>query len=327
MLPSEQVQDADWEVRDDAETDWDFGQRPEHRSTQELLENGVVLVDKPNGPTSNQVSAWTKKSLDREKTGHSGTLDPHVTGVLPVGLNRGTRIMGPLSQADKEYVCIMALDDPVSRFDVEEAADEFVGAVTQTPPDMSAVKQQERERQIYYLDVLEVSENGKQVLFRVGCEKGFYVRTFCEQFGDALGTRDGVMEELRRTQVGVFTESESHTLQDVVDEYEYWRNGDEHTLDDMALPIEAGVRHLPKVVVKDSAVAALTHGANLGGGGIAKLQQGIEKGDLIAILTLKGELVATGHAQTHTNGMLTHTDTVAELDRVFMGNDVYPKRW
>lgn len=324
MLPSEQIQDANWTVREDAETDWDFGQRPEQRSTRELLDNGLVLVDKPNGPTSNQISAWTKKILDREKTGHSGTLDPHVTGVLPVGLNKGTRIMGPLSRADKEYVCIMTLDDTVSQFDVEAAAEELVGTTTQVPPEKSAVKQQERDREIYDLDILDV--DNKKVLFRIGCEKGFYVRTFCEQFGDALNT-DGEMTELRRTQAGVFDESGSHTLQDIVDEYEFWRNGDEHMLDDMVLPIEAGVRHLPKVVVKDSAVAALTHGADLGGGGISQLQEGIEKDDLIAILTLKGELIATATAETHTNGMLSHTDTVAELDRVYMKKDVYPKRW
>lgn len=324
VLPSQEQQDAEWEVKEEAETDWDFGQRPEQRSVEELLDNGLVLIDKPNGPTSNQVSAWMKKLLNREKTGHSGTLDPHVTGVLPIGLNRGTKVLGPMSQADKEYVCVMKLGDRVPEEEVRDTIEQFVGDITQLPPEMSAVKREERDREIYYLDVLEV--DGKFVLFTLGCEKGFYVRTFCEQVGEALST-DGSMEELRRTQAGVFSESATNTLQDVVDAYEYWKDGGEHTLSDMVLPVEAGVRHLPKIIVKDSAVAALTHGADLGSGGISKLQRGIEKNDLVAILTLKGELIATATALTHTNGMLAKNETVAELDRVYMKNDVYPKRW
>lgn len=324
MLPAEEQQDAEWVINEEAETDWEYGQRPEQRSINELLENGLLLVDKPNGPTSNQVSVWTKKLLTRDKTGHSGTLDPNVTGVLPIGLNRGTKILGPLSKADKEYVCVMELADTVDVDTVRDIGADLVGTVTQLPPEQSAVKREERDRELHYLDVLEV--DGSQALFKIGCEHGFYVRTFCEQFGDALGT-DGVMEDLRRTQAGVFTESESHTLQRIVDEYEYWKNGDDHTLDDLLLPIEAGIRHLPKVTVKDSAVAALAHGADLGSGGISQAQRGIEKGNLIAILTLKGELVATATALTHTNGMLAKEETVAELDRVYMDKDTYPKRW
>jgi H/ACA ribonucleoprotein complex subunit 4 len=324
MLPAEQQQDADWEIKEDAETDWGHGQRPENRSIDDLLNRGLLLVDKPNGPTSNQISVWTKKLLNRDKTGHSGTLDPNVTGVLPIGLNRGTKILGPLSKADKEYVCIMELDDTVDNQTVRETGEELVGTVTQLPPETSAVKREERDRELYTLDVLEVT--GDQVLFRIGCEHGFYVRTFCEQFGDALGT-DGAMADLRRTMAGVFSDSDAYTLQDIVDEYEYWKNGGEHTLDEMLLPIEAGIRHLPKIMVKDSAVAALAHGADLGSGGITRLQHGITTNDLVAILTLKGELVATATALTHTNGMLAKEETVAELDRVYMQKDTYPKQW
>ncbi len=324
MLPAEQQQDAEWVTKEAAETDWDYGQRPEHRSIDDLLDNGLLLVDKPNGPTSNQVSVWTKKLLNRDKTGHSGTLDPNVTGILPIGLNRGTKILGPLSKADKEYVCVMELDDTVDETAVRATGEELVGTVTQVPPEQSAVKREERDRELYYIDIHEVE--GTTVLFTIGCEHGFYVRTFCEQFGDALGT-DGVMADLRRTQVGVFTESETNKLQTIVDAYEYWGSGDDNTIDELLLPIEAGVRHLPKVIVKDSAVAALAHGANLGSGGISQVQRGIEKDDLIAVLTLKGELIATATALTHTNGMVAKEETVAELDRVYMKKDTYPKQW
>lgn len=324
MRPSQKRQGASWRVREEAETDWDYGQRPEQRPLEDVLDNGLVVVDKPHGPTSNQVSVWTKEVLERDKAGHSGTLDPHVTGVLPVGLDRGTKVMGPLSTADKEYVCLMELGEPVPADEVEAAADDLVGSIEQVPPEMSAVKREQRTRSIYGLDVLEV--DGTAVLFRIRCEKGFYVRTFCEQFGEHLATT-GEMAGLRRTAVGTFTEEDAVTLQDLADAYAFWRDGEENDLADMVLPVEAGVRHLRKILVKDSAVAALAHGADLGTGGISKLQEGIEPGELVAILTLKGELVATAKAEVDAETMLDEDGTAAVLDRVYIGTDVYPREW
>ncbi len=324
MTPSQEAQDAAWTVREEAETDWSHGQRPEQRPLEDVIANGIVLLDKPHGPTSNQVSVWTKKVAGRDKAGHSGTLDPHVTGVLPVGLDRGTRVMGPLSSADKEYVCLMELGTDVPRDEVEAAADDLVGAIEQVPPEKSAVKREQRTRTIYDLDVLEV--DGTDVLFRIACEKGFYVRTFCEQFGEHLATT-GEMVGLRRTRVGVFTEDQTVTLQDFADAYAFWKAGEETRLDEMVLPIEAGVRHLRKILVKDSAVAAIAHGADLGTGGISKLQEGISPGDQVAVLTLKGELVATAEAQMDTGTMVEDGGTAAVLDRVYIGTDVYPREW
>ncbi len=319
------MQEREWYVRDDAETDWAYGERPEQRDIEALLGNGLVIVDKPNGPTSNQISAWTKTVLERGKTGHAGTLDPHATGVLPVVGDDGTRVLGPLSTADKTYVTRITLDDAQGRDAVAHAAQEFVGTVTQVPPEKSAVKREERERELYSLEVLEV--DGPDLLLRLDCEKGFYVRTFAEQLGEALGTT-GELTELRRTRAGAFTEDDAHTLQDLADAYRFWQEDDDpDRLRGIVLPVEAGVRHLPKVVVKDSAVAALTHGADLGGGGIATLTSGIDRGDLVALLTLKGELVATAHAETDTATMQETDETVAVLDRVYMDKDTYPKQW
>ncbi|MCJ7478848.1 MAG: RNA-guided pseudouridylation complex pseudouridine synthase subunit Cbf5 [Candidatus Nanohaloarchaeota archaeon QJJ-7] len=324
MLPSEIDQDREWLVKEEADTDWDYGERPENRPLEEKLSNGIVLVDKPAGPQSNQVSVWVKELLERGKTGHSGTLDPHVTGLLPVGLDEGTKIMGPLSNAGKEYIGLMSLDEEIGEEKIEETSEEFVGTVEQVPPEKSAVKREERERDIYELEVLEV--DGKNVLFRVECEKGFYVRTFCKQFGDALGT-DGEMDELRRTKVGVFEERETVNLQDLADQYEFWKEGEDNSLEELVLPVEAGVRHLKKIIVKDSAVAALAHGADLGTGGISKLQKGIETDELLAVLTLKGELIATANAEFGSDEMLEEGGTAATLDRVYIGKDEYPREW
>jgi len=111
MLPAEENQGSKWLVREESETDWEHGERPENRSVEQLLDNGLVLLDKPSGPTSHQVSIWTKKMLERGKAGHSGTLDPQVTGVLPVGLTKGTKVLQALTEAGKEYVGTMELED------------------------------------------------------------------------------------------------------------------------------------------------------------------------------------------------------------------------
>lgn len=323
-LPAERRQDSDWITLQDAETDWEYGQRPEERSIEERLSNGLVLVDKPDGPTSHQVSAWTRELLDRGKAGHSGTLDPSVTGVLPIGLDRGTKVLQALTGAGKEYICLMGLDEERTRDELETVARRLTGTITQLPPEKSAVKREERDREIYAIDIIEV--DGPEVLFRITCEKGFYVRTFCEQFGSALDT-DGEMLDLRRTQVGTFTEDDCVSLNELRDEYRFWQDGEDNRLDELILPVEAGVRHLRKLLIKDSAVASICHGADLGRRGIASYQAGIERGETVAILTLKGELVALAEAEMDEELLRDGHGTAASLKRVFMDKDLYPRAW
>lgn len=322
-LPEEE--EFEWKLKEESETDWDHGERPEKRSLEERIKNGMVLVDKPKGPTSKQVSAWVKKVLNIKKAGHSGTLDPVATGVLPVALDQATKISQALKGASKEYICLMKLNREVSKREASEEASRFVGKVKQIPPELSAVKREEREREIYYIDILETEKD--LVLFKIGCERGFYVRNFCKDLGKALNT-EGEMIDLRRTKVGCFKEEELNYLQDLKDELKFWKQGKQNKLDKVILPVEAGVRHLKKVIVKDSAVSALCHGANLGVQGISKLQESIEPGELVAILTLKGELIAIGNSQRNSEELLEEEKgTAVDLERVFMDKDVYPKEW
>lgn len=324
MLPGDANHDADWLIREESKTDWDHGQRPENRSIEERLSNGLVLIDKPAGPTSHQVSAWTRDMLNAGKAGHSGTLDPQATGVLPIGIDDATIVLQALTMAGKVYVGTMELDEQIEESQIKSLVDEFIGTRTQIPPEKSAVKRKEREREIYDLEILEIDEN--DVLFRVACEKGFYVRTFCRQFGKELET-DGEMTDLRRTQVGVFTEDRCHSLQDVKDAYAYYEDGDPSVLEEIILPMEAGIRHLKKIIVKDSAVASICHGADLGSGGIAKLQEGIEPDETVAVLSLKGELIALADASMLSEDMVEANETAATLRRVFMNPETYPKAW
>lgn len=318
------MEQAEWFTREEAETDPEYGSIPEERSTEKLLEKGVVLIDKPFGPQSKQVSTWIKKELDLKKAGHFGTLDPNATGVLPIGINKGTRASNALSKARKEYVFEAELEDTVKEEEAREKLNEFKGTNTQTPPEKSAVKREEREREVYEIELLEV--DGNRLLGRVLCESGFYVRVLIDQLGDKLGT-DAEMEELRRTMQGHISEEETNTIQEVVDAYHFYRDGDDEALRQAVYPVEKAVSHLRKIAVKDSAVNAVANGADLGAGGISKLQGGISEGETVAITTLKGELVALAEARMSSEQMYDADDTAAVLESVHMDPETYPRRW
>src|SRR5688572_784997 len=282
-------------VRIEAETDPKYGKRPADRSAGELLSCGVVPLDKPAGPTSHQVAAWLRDALKIDEVGHGGTLDPKVTGALPVTINHAVKSVSALLSAGKEYVTVMRLHEDRDEGTVKGAASQFVGKISQTPPVRSAVARRPRIRRIYYFDVLEVS--GRDVLFRVGCQAGTYVRNLCVDMARALGTR-GHMQELRRTRTGLFTEADLVTMHDVLDARLFWQEDKrEEFLRACVRPVEAVTAHLNAIVLRDSAVDAVCHGAPLACIGIAQLDAGIEVDEEVALLTLKGELVALGVAK------------------------------
>ncbi len=324
MLPAEKNMSQKWLVREECETDWEYGQRPEKRDVRDNLENGLVVLDKPSGIKSHKLSVDVKKKLKRGKAGHSGTLDPGVTGVLPVGLNKGTKVLQALKNAGKEYYGSMKLGEEFGKEKIKEVAESFVGTVKQLPPEISAVKREEREREVYEIEVLGV--DGEKVEFRIECEKGFYVRTFCKQFGEKLGT-EGEMVSLRRTKVGLFQEKDMVEPDKLFNEFQKFNNREDNSLKDHILPVEAGVKHLKKILLKDTAVSAVCHGAELGSMGVSKLQEGIEKGEEVALLTLKGELVAIGVAEMASESIVSEKGTAASLKRVFMDKKTYPKKW
>lgn len=316
---------VEWYTRKEAEPSEEYGTVPSRRSIEELMDKGFVLIDKPFGPTSNQVSSWIKKELDLRKTGHFGTLDPNATGVLPVGLNRGTRIQKVLSQSDKEYVFEAELSQDRAEEDVREVLESFLGVNEQLPPEKSAVKREERKREIYELELIE--KKGRRVLGRVKCESGFYVRTLIEQLGDELDVAAN-MEELRRTQQGFYTEKDVYKIQDVVDAYHFWREeDDEELLREIVHPIEDAVQDMRKVVVKDSAVNSVANGSKLGANGISKLQDGISEGEEIAVMTLKGELICIATALMSSEDMFDSDGDAAAPENVYMDPTEYPKRW
>lgn len=323
LLPWQKIERT-IQVRKRSKTNSDHGCKPSKRTVEQLLNYGIINLNKPAGPTSHQVSAYVQKILNISKTGHSGTLDPKVYGVLPVALGRGTRIVQNLLNAGKEYVCLMTLHQDVEEKKIKEVINSFIGKIKQLPPVRSAVKRQWRYRKIYYIEILDIKN--RQVLFKVGCQAGTYIRKLCTDIGDRLGTK-AHMAELVRTKAGPFTINDIVTLQDVRDAFWYYTNKKQDKfLRHCIKPVESAVDHLPNVWVLDSAIGNLCHGLNLAAPGISKVETDIQVGETVAILSLKQELVAVGETKMITREMLSKEKGIAvKVNKVFMLPGTYPR--
>ena len=321
LLPFEKIEKKIL-VRKDAETNEKYGCTPGERKTEEIINYGIVNIDKPKGPTSHQIADYVQKILHINKSGHSGTLDPNVVGLLPVALGRGTRIVQALLSAGKEYVGIMHLHKNVDEDKVRETIKEnFIGKIMQMPPLKSSVKRQLRQRTVYYFDILEM--DGQDILFKVGTEAGTYIRKLIHDLGQKLNC-GAHMAELRRTKAGPFDESTLCTMQALTDAFYFWKEeNNEKFLRKVIQPIENGINHLPKVWIFDSTVESLSHGIDLKVPGTSKLNDNIAKDDIVAIMTLKDELVALGKAQITSKEMLGEKGIAVKTEKVFMVPGVY----
>ena len=232
-----------------------------------------------------------------------------------------------MSRSSKEYVCVMQLHQPVEELRVREVCKEFVGAIYQRPPLKASVKRRLRVRRIYDLEVLEVE--GRYVLMKVSCEAGTYVRKLCHDIGLVLGV-GAHMKELRRTRSGVFKEDETLvTLHDLKDAYDHWREtGDESLLRRAVQPMERVVEEVPKIVIRDSAVDAICHGASLAAPGVLRLTDDVRRGSTVALMTQKDELVALATATASAEEILEREHgIVAVTKRVVMEPGTYPPMW
>jgi len=250
-----------------------------------------------------------------------------VTGVLPIALEEATKVIQALLLSGKEYVCVMRLHSEVSEDRVQAVLNEFCGVIYQRPPLRASVKRRLRTRKIYYNDLLEM--NGKNVLFRVGCEAGTYIRKLCYDLGEALGC-GAHMQELRRTRSGPFVEEHGLvTLHDMLYLFGEWqKTKDETLLRKFIVPMEKALELLPKVYIRDSAVDAICHGAHLSAPGVLSLETKIKPSDTVAIFTLKGEAVALSRALASTEEILRmEHGLVAKTQRVLMPRGCYPKMW
>jgi len=308
------------------ETNPEWGCDPRSRPIEDLIEFGVIILDKPPNMTSHEITAWIAKILKTSAAAHGGTLDPKVTGVLPIALGRATPIGGIWLKSDKEYVGVMRLHGEVSKEEILKVFREFRGAIFQRPPLRSAVKRRTRIRKIYNLELLEI--DGRDVLFRVKCQAGTYIRKLCVDIGDVLGV-GAHMIDLRRISSGIFNEEHSVIMQQIVDSIELWRKtGDDSELRKVVHPAEVGVLHLKRIIISDKAIGAITYGAQLYAPGIVAFDYDIVAGETISLLSAKGELVGLAEVEVSGPDIAKMTrGKVTKRIRVLMPKDVYPPFW
>lgn len=211
--------------------------------------NGLLIINKPKGYTSHDIVNIVRKKLNIKKVGHTGTLDPNATGVLPILIGTGTKISKYLVEHEKKYIATLTLGKKTDTGDSEGKIIEednnfinpneekiktvlksFIGKQNQTPPIYSAIKVdgkklyeyaregkevdiKPREIEIYNID-LKKYDNNKEITFEVECSKGTYIRTLCEDIAKSLGTI-GYMKELQRTKVNKFDIKDAISLEDL----------------------------------------------------------------------------------------------------------------
>ena len=312
----------DQDITDDA-----YGTYYDKRTLEQLLNYGLIILDKPPGPTSHETVAWTKRILKIPKIGHSGTLDPQVSGVLPLGLGEATKALGVLLYGPKEYHALGRLHSLPSKEKLDEIIDMFTGEIFQKPPQRSAVLRQTRTRTIYELEVLEQKE--RLLLTRILCEAGTYIRKLYYDIGEILGP-GATMIELRRTRVDQFYESDGLvTLHELANAFALWEEKKDDTkLMKMIKPIEYALSELKSVIIRDSAVDALCHGAQLAIPGILQISPNLKKGDIVGIYTQKGEAVALAESTMSEEEIRDATKGYAfETKRIIMTPNTYPKKW
>ena len=252
------------------------------------MANGILVIDKSAGWTSQDVAAKLRGVFHERRVGHGGTLDPMATGVLPVFIGRATRAAEFLESAEKEYVAGLRLgvvtdtQDTsgtvletnsvcVTRAQLEAALRQFLGPIEQIPPMYSAIKingqklyelarrgqevaRRPRSITIHALELLE--GEGADWTIRVRCSKGTYVRTLCHDLGRALGC-GGCMSSLRRTRAGSFTLAQAVTMQQVLD---FAAGQDPRQL---LMPVDAVFAAHPPLIVTLGQAAKLKNGAQV----------------------------------------------------------------
>mgnify|MGYP001614294678 CR=1 FL=1 len=255
------------------------------KSIKELLEFSIINIDKPSGPTSFWTSQFVKRALNLNKTSHLGTLDPQVTGVLPVALNRACRLNEYLMHRDKTYVGVMRVHKEISQEELEKELENFIGKITQLPPVRSRVKRAERIREVKTFKISEIDD--KDVLFESQVQAGTYIRKLCSDLGEKIGGAH--MLELRRTQAGIFSETDKkypainlYEFEKAIEEY---KNGNEKPLREIIIPGEIVATLLPLIRIRKDVVKKVLTGSPIFKSFLAEDAPQINEGEKIVVLS------------------------------------------
>ena len=243
--------------------------------------NGLIILDKPSNYDSHQVTRLIKGMLKVDKIGHGGTLDPKVTGVLVIGIGRATRLLEYTLKSGKEYMGIMRLHENISLKKLKDVIkNKFTGKIKQIPPVKSAVKREEREREIYDFEILEKDRN--DFLFRVECESGTYVRKLIHDLGQELGI-GAHMLELRRTREAWFEEKDAVTV------YDIQKAVNDNEIKKVIKPITILTDNFPKLIAKDEFLDKLYNGVPVIDEFLIKCKTKFKKGDFVVIMSGQGK--------------------------------------
>ncbi|PIN93665.1 RNA-guided pseudouridylation complex pseudouridine synthase subunit Cbf5 [Candidatus Pacearchaeota archaeon CG10_big_fil_rev_8_21_14_0_10_31_9] len=232
------------------------------RSIKNLLNFSIINIDKPSGPTSFGVDQIIKKALKLNKTSHFGTLDPMVTGVLPLALGRACKLMPYFIGKEKTYVGVMNIHNAIERSELEKEINKFIGKINQLPPKKSRVKRQIREREVYEFKILEQDKkNGKNFIFEAKVEAGTYIRKLIHDLGEKINGAH--MLELRRTQASIFNEENSVDIYKFLEAVEEYEKGNEKPLRNILIPGEIIFKTLPVYQIKEKFLKTIYHGSPL----------------------------------------------------------------
>ncbi len=313
---------------DDDVTNEKYGYYPSSRPINSLLDYGLILLDKPPGPTSHEVVAWVKRIIGISKAGHSGTLDPGATGLLPIGLGEGTKALSILLFGPKEYYALARLHDHISDDKLDTVITQFVGDIYQRPPQRSSVKRATRIRTVYEIEKLERYE--RLILMRILSQSGTYIRKIVYDIGEILGT-GATMVELRRTQVSNLSEKKDSLVRmhDFTDALELYKHEEDDTkLRKLIKPIEYCMDGVETVVIRDTAIDALCHGAQLAIPGILYVSKTLKVGSFVGIYSMKGEIVGFGEVAMTREEIESNVKGIAvNIKRIIMKPGSYPKSW
>ena len=254
------------------------------------IDRGLIILDKPCGHVAHEITTYVKKLLRVKRAGHAGTLDPDVSGVMPIALGKDTKLLSYLTAKTKTYVGIMKIKNrSISDERLKDVFKKFVGTITQTPPKISAVRKIPRKRTIYYIRFLERKDN--LVLFEAKVDAGTYIRTLCEDIGREIG--GARMEELRRIAVGSITEREAVKIQDLIDAVWLAERGKPESLN-LIIKNTPDYIELRKVTIKDGALQSIKNGAQIMAPALVDVEYGIKKDEFVKIFSQSGVFVGIG---------------------------------
>lgn len=215
---------------------------------KKLLEWGIIVIDKPTGPTSFSVSDFVREKLGVNKTSHFGTLDPQVTGVLPIALGRACKLTGYFLGHDKTYAGIIRVHKEITMEELQnEINAHFLGKIKQLPPKKSSVKRAIREREIKTFKIL--GKDGNNFLFITEVQGGTYIRKLCSDLGELIGGAH--MLELRRIKAGIFKEEQAINLYDFEKAVKEYAKGNPSLLEGMIIPAENPIKETMEIVQLD----------------------------------------------------------------------------